>query len=64
MLDLYQKQKLIIQLLFILLFSAHLLGLGSIFFVEWKMPTLIDLIIFIIMGLCGSIANLIIDSKL
>ncbi len=39
-------------------FLCTLLGLGSIFFVEWKLPSLIDFLIFIIMGLCGSIANL------
>ena len=40
-----------------------LLGLGSIFFVEWKMPTLIDFIIFTVMGLCGSIANLLLTQS-
>ena len=40
-----------------------LLGLGSIFFVEWKLPTLIDLSIFMIMGLCGSIANLLLTQS-
>ena len=45
-------------------FLCTLLGLGTIFFVEWRMPTLIDLMIFIVMGLCGSIANLSFNSKL
>ncbi len=40
-----------------------ILGLGSIFFVEWKLPTLIDLLIFIIMGLCGSVANLLLTQS-
>tara|TARA_B100000579_G_scaffold103059_1_gene82037 strand:- start:2021 stop:2839 length:819 start_codon:yes stop_codon:yes gene_type:complete len=40
-----------------------LLGLGSIFFVEWKIPTLIDLAIFTIMGLCGSVANLLLTQS-
>jgi len=44
-------------------FLCTLLGLGSIFFVEWKMPTLIDLTIFIVMGLCGSIANLLLTQS-
>ena len=44
-------------------FLCTLLGLGSIFFVEWKMPTLIDFIIFTIMGLCGSIANLLLTQS-
>ncbi len=40
-----------------------LLGLGSIFFVEWKLPSLLDFLIFIIMGLCGSIANLLLTQS-
>ena len=44
-------------------FLCTLLGLGSIFFVEWKMPTLIDWIIIIVMGLCGSIANLLLTQS-
>ena len=44
-------------------FLCTLLGLGSIFFMEWKMPSIIDLIIFIIMGLCGSIANLLLTQS-
>ena len=40
-----------------------IIGLGSIFFVEWKLPTLTDLVIFIIMGLCGSIANLLLTQS-
>ena len=44
-------------------FLCTVLGLCSIFFVEWKVPTLIDLMIFIIMGLCGSIANLLLTQS-
>ena len=44
-------------------FLCTLLGLGSIFFVEWKLPSLIDFLIFIIMGLCGSIANLLLTQS-
>ena len=40
-----------------------LLGLASIFFVDWKIPNLIDLMIFIVMGLCGSIANLLLTQS-
>ena len=44
-------------------FLCTLLGLGSIFFVEWKMPSLVDFIIFVVMGLCGSIANLLLTQS-
>ena len=44
-------------------FLCTLLGLGSIFFVEWKLPSLLDFLIFIIMGLCGSIANLLLTQS-
>ena len=44
-------------------FLCTLLGLGSIFFVDWKMPTFNDFIIFTIMGLCGSIANLLLTQS-
>ena len=40
-----------------------LLGLGSIFIAEWRMPTMIDMFIFLIMGLCGSIANLLLTQS-
>ena len=40
-----------------------ILGLSSIFFVEWIMPTKIDFLIFILMGLCGSIANLLLTQS-
>ena len=44
-------------------FLCTLLGLASLFFEEWKMPTLIDWIIIIVMGLCGSIANLLLTQS-
>ena len=40
-----------------------ILGLSSIFFVEWIMPTKIDFLIFILMGLCGSIGNLLLTQS-
>ena len=40
-----------------------IIGLGSIFFVDWIMPTKIDLLIFVIMALCGSIANLLLTQS-
>ena len=40
-----------------------LLGLGTIFFTEWKVPNFFDLAIFILMGLCGSIANLLLTQS-
>ena len=35
------------------------IGLCSIFFVDWIMPSKIDFLIFIILGLCGSAGNLL-----
>ena len=40
-----------------------LLGLGSVFFVDWVMPTKTDFLIFIIIGLSGSIANLLLTQS-
>ena len=40
-----------------------MLGLGTVLFVDWKMPTLIDFMIFIVMGLCGSVANLLLTQS-
>ncbi len=40
-----------------------LLGLGSAFFVDWVMPTKTDFLIFIIIGLSGSIANLLLTQS-
>jgi len=39
------------------------LGLGSILFVDWIMPTKIDFLIFVVMALCGSIANLLLTQS-
>ena len=33
------------------------------FFVDWIMPTKIDFLIFIVMGLCGSIGNLLLTQS-
>jgi drug/metabolite transporter (DMT)-like permease len=40
-----------------------ILGLCSIFFSDWIMPTKIDFIIFIILGLCGSLGNLLLTQS-
>ena len=40
-----------------------LLGLVTIFFTDWVMPTLIDFFLFFIMGLCGSVANLLLTQS-
>ncbi len=39
------------------------IGLISIFFEDWVMPTKIDMFIFTVMGLCGSIANLLLTQS-
>ena len=44
-------------------FLCTIIGLCSIFFVEWIMPTKIDFLIFFVMGLCGSIANLLLTQS-
>ena len=44
-------------------FLCTIIGLCSIFFVDWIMPTKIDFFIFIVMGLCGSIANLLLTQS-
>ena len=44
-------------------FLCTVLGLGSIFFVEWIMPTKVDFLIFLIIGLSGSIANLLLTQS-
>ena len=36
-----------------------LLGLATIFVTDWIMPTLIDFILFFVLGICGSVANLL-----
>ena len=40
-----------------------LLGLATIFFTDWVMPTLIDFVLFFVMGLCGSVANLLLTQS-
>jgi len=40
-----------------------LLGLATVFFGDWKMPTLIDFILFFVLGLCGSVANLLLTQS-
>jgi drug/metabolite transporter (DMT)-like permease len=44
-------------------FLCASIGLVSIFFVDWIMPTKIDMLIFIILGLCGSVANLLLTQS-
>ena len=44
-------------------FLCTIIGLCSIFFVNWIMPTKIDFLIFVVMGLCGSIANLLLTQS-
>jgi|TARA_B110000211_G_scaffold107343_1_gene124549 drug/metabolite transporter (DMT)-like permease len=39
------------------------LGLFSIFFLDWIMPTKIDFLIFIVLGLCGSLGNLLLTQS-
>jgi len=39
-------------------FLCTILGLSTVFFTEWIMPTSIDFFLFFILGLCGSVANL------
>ena len=42
---------------------CSLLGIATIFKGDWVLPTKIDLVIFIIMGLCGSVANLLLTQS-
>ena len=42
---------------------CSILGLATIFNGDWIIPTKIDFIIFMIMGLCGSIANLLLTQS-
>ena len=44
-------------------FLCTIIGFCSILFSKWIMPTKIDFIIFFIMGLCGSIANLLLTQS-
>jgi len=40
-----------------------ILGLCSAFFLDWIMPTKIDFLIFTILGLCGSLGNLLLTQS-
>ena len=40
-----------------------LLGLSTILFSDWVMPTAIDFLLFCVLGLCGSIANLLLTQS-
>ena len=40
-----------------------LLGLITFFFNDWIMPTTIDFLLFFILGLCGSVANLLLTQS-
>jgi drug/metabolite transporter (DMT)-like permease len=40
-----------------------LLGLATIFFTDWIMPTPIDFVLFFVLGLCGSVANLLLTQS-
>ena len=40
-----------------------ILGLVTIFFTDWIMPTFLDFILFLVLGLCGSIANLLLTQS-
>jgi len=40
-----------------------ILGLATIFKGDWVLPTKIDLVIFMVMGLCGSVANLLLTQS-
>ena len=42
---------------------CSILGIATIFRGDWVLPTTIDLVIFIIMGLCGSVANLLLTQS-
>ena len=42
---------------------CSILGLATFFKGDWILPTKIDLIIFIVMGLCGSVANLLLTQS-
>jgi drug/metabolite transporter (DMT)-like permease len=40
-----------------------IIGLLSSFFVEWIMPTKIDFLIFVVLGICGSMGNLLLTQS-
>ena len=39
------------------------LGLSTVFFGDWVMPNLIDFALFFVLGLCGSVANLLLTQS-
>ena len=51
------------RIAFYFTFLCSILGIVTIFRGDWVLPTKIDLAIFIIMGLCGSIANLLLTQS-
>ena len=44
-------------------FLCTILGLSTIFFTDWIMPTAFDFVLFFILGLCGSVANLLLTQS-
>ena len=51
------------RIAFYFTFLCSILGIVTIFRGDWVLPTKIDLAIFIVMGLCGSIANLLLTQS-
>ncbi len=51
------------RIAFYFTFLCSVLGIITIFKGDWVLPTKIDFLIFIIMGLCGSIANLLLTQS-
>ena len=51
------------RIAFYFTFLCSLLGIATIFKGDWVLPNRIDLGIFIIMGLCGSVANLLLTQS-
>jgi drug/metabolite transporter (DMT)-like permease len=51
------------RIAFYFTFLCSILGIATIFKGDWVLPTKIDLVIFILMGLCGSIANLLLTQS-
>ena len=51
------------RIAFYFTFLCSVLGIITIFKGDWILPTKIDFLIFIIMGLCGSIANLLLTQS-
>ena len=51
------------RIAFYFTFLCSVLGIATIFKGDWVLPTKIDFLIFIIMGLCGSIANLLLTQS-